>query len=83
MPARDERRELVPVTVATVVLSIGIFFIWSDMRDGTRSLDDDLITSSVVARAGATLTPMEAPSHLVVPQSTFVSNPSTVGRTAH
>ena len=38
---------------------------------------------SVVARAGATLTPLEAPSHLVVPQSTFVSAPSTVGRAAH
>jgi hypothetical protein len=83
MAARDERRELIPVIIATIVLSIGIFFIWSDIRDSARSLDDDAITSSVVARAGATLTPMEAPSHLVVPQSTFVSNPSTVGRTAH
>jgi hypothetical protein len=68
--------------VATVVLSIGIFFIWSDIRDGARSRDDDLITSSVVARAGATLTPVQAPSHLAVPQSTFVSAPSTVGRAA-
>ena len=83
MPARDERRELVPVMVATIVLSIGIFFIWSDLRDGARSRDDDLITSSVVARAGATLTPIEAPSRLVVPQSTIVSAPSTVGRAAH
>ena len=83
MPPRDERRELVPVIVAIVALSIGIFFIWSDLRDGTRSLDDDAITSSVVARAGATLTPIEAPTHLVVPQTTFVASPSTVGRAAH
>lgn len=68
--------------IATVVLSIGIFFIWSDLRDGTRSLDDDAITSSVVARAGATLTPLEPPTHLVVPQTTFVATPSTVGRSA-
>jgi hypothetical protein len=82
MPARDERRELVPVIIATVVLSIGLFFIWSDIRDGAPGLGDDAVTSSVVARAGATLTPMEAPTHLVVPQTTFVSTPSTVGRSA-
>ena len=82
MPARNERRELIPVVVATTVLAIGLFFIWSDLRDGARSLDNDAITSSVVARAGATLTPIEAPTHLVVPQTNFVATPSTVGRAA-
>ena len=82
MPARDERRELIPVVIATVVLAIGLFFIWSDIRDGAPGVDDNMITSSVVARAGATLTPAEAPTRLVVPQTTFVSSPSTVGRSA-
>ena len=82
MPARDERRELIPVVVATTVLAIGLFFIWSDIRDGAPGADDNMITSSVVARAGATLTPAEAPTHLVAPQTTFVSTPSTVGRAA-
>ena len=80
MPSRDERRELIPVAVAAVVLAIGVFFIWSDIRDSARSLDDDAITSSVVQRAGATLTPVESPTHLTAPQTTFVSTPSTVGR---
>ena len=83
MTARNQRRELIPVTVATVVLAIGLFFIWSDLRDSARSLNDDAITSSVVERAGAILTPEEAPVHLVAPQTTFVATPSTVGRAAH
>jgi hypothetical protein len=83
MTAPDERRELIPVTIATIVLAIGLFFIWSDIRDSAPGVGDNMITSSVVTRAGATLTPAEAPTHLVVPQTTFVSTPSTVGRSAH
>ena len=82
MPARNERRELIPVVVATAVLAIGLFFIWSDLRNSAPGPDDDAITSSVVSRAGATLIPEEAPVHLVVPQTTFVATPSTVGRAA-
>jgi hypothetical protein len=83
MPARDERRELIPVVIATVVLAIGLFFIWSDIRDGAPGVDDNMITSSVVTRAGATLTPVGRPTHLVAPQTNFVSTPSTVGRATH
>jgi hypothetical protein len=80
MSRGDERRELVPVIIAIVVLAIGTFFIWSDIRADTRSLADDAITTAVVTRAGATLIPSAAPSHLVVPQTTPVAVPSTVGR---
>ena len=32
MPANDERRELVPVIIATVVAALGAFCLWSDLR---------------------------------------------------
>jgi hypothetical protein len=84
MNANDERRELVPVTIAAIVLVIGIFFMWSDLRDDTLAHGDDVITSAVVSRAGATLIiPGQPPSHLVVPQTMPASESSTVGRAVH
>lgn len=83
MSRSDERRELVPVIIATVVLAIGTFFIWSDIRADTRSLADDAITTAVVTRAGATLVRSPAPTDLVVPQTTPVSAASTVGHAVH
>jgi hypothetical protein len=80
MPAKDERRELVPVIIATVILAIGVFFIWSDLRDDALGRGDGMITSAVVSRAGATVTQSEPPSHLVAPQTMPASEPSTVGR---
>jgi hypothetical protein len=80
MPAKDERRELIPVTVATIVAAIGLFFIWSDLRSDPLHPGDNMTTSSVVARAGAILTPSERPAHLRAPQTIPASEPSTVGR---
>jgi hypothetical protein len=80
MAGNDERRELVPVAIAAVVLVIGIFFIWSDIRSDAPSRYDDMTTSAVVLRAGAVLTPSTPPSDLVVPQTMPASEPSTVGR---
>ena len=80
MSRRDERRELVPVIIATVVLAIGTFFIWSDIRADTRSVADDAITTAVVTRAGATLVPSPMPTDLVAPRTTPVSAASTVGQ---
>ncbi len=80
MSRSDERRELVPVIIATVVLAIGTFFIWSDIRADTRSLADDAITTAAVTRAGATLVPSPAPTGLVVPQTTPASAALTTGR---
>jgi len=32
MPAEHERRELMPVIIATLVAAISVFFLWSDLR---------------------------------------------------
>jgi hypothetical protein len=80
MPAKEERRELVPVIIATVVLAIGVFFLWSDLRDDSLGRGDGMITSAVVSRAGAIVTPSEPPAHLVTPETKPASEPSTVGR---
>jgi hypothetical protein len=69
MPVKHERRELVPVIIATLVAAIGAFCLWSDLRNDSRDRGDGMITSAVVSRAGAIMTPSEPPPHLVAPQS--------------
>jgi hypothetical protein len=82
MPTRDERRELVPVIIATIVAAIGAFCLWSDLRSDSMGRGEGMITSAVVSRAGAIVTPSEPPAQLVVPQTRPASEPSTVGRAA-
>jgi uncharacterized membrane protein HdeD (DUF308 family) len=79
MPAKDERRELVPVIIATVVAAIGVLCLWSDLRNDSLGQGDGMITSAVALRAGATVAPSEPPAHLVVPQTVLASEPSKVG----
>jgi hypothetical protein len=69
MPAKDERRELVPVIIASIVAAIGAFCLWSDLRNDSLGRGDGMITSAVVSRAGAIITPSERPTHLIVPQT--------------
>jgi hypothetical protein len=80
MPIKDERRELVPVIIASIVAAIGAFCLWSDLRSDSLGRGDGMITSAVVSRAGAIATPSEPPAHLVAPQTMLASEPSTVGR---
>jgi hypothetical protein len=69
MPAKHERRELVPVIVAAMVAAIGAFCLWSDLSNDTQDRGDGMITSAVVSRAGAVMTPSEPPADLVVPRT--------------
>jgi hypothetical protein len=69
MPSGNERRELVPVIVAGLVAAIGVFCLWSDLKNDALDRGDGMITSAVVSRAGATITRSEPPTHLVVPQT--------------
>ena len=80
MPANDHRRELVPVTIAAIIAAIGAVCLWSDLRNDSLGRGDPMITSAVVSRAGAIMTPSEPPAHLVVPQTVPAPEPSTVGR---
>jgi hypothetical protein len=82
MPAKDERRELMPVIIATVVAAISVFFLWSDLRDDSTGHGDGMITSAIATRAGATVAPSEPPAHLAAPQTMPAPEPSTVGRAA-
>lgn len=79
MPAKDERRELVPVIIAAIVAAIGVFFLWSDLRNDTLGHGDGMITSAVASRAGATVAPSEPPAHLAAPQTVPASEPSKLG----
>jgi hypothetical protein len=69
MPAEVERRELVPMIIATIVAAIGAFCLWSDLRNDSLGRGDGMITSAVASRAGATVAPSEPPAHLIVPQT--------------
>lgn len=80
MPTKDERRELVPVIIASIVAAIGAFCLWSDLRSDSLGRGDGMITSAVVSRAGAIVSPSEPPARMVVPQTVPASEPSTVGR---
>jgi hypothetical protein len=69
MPASDERRELVPMIIATIVAAIGAFCVWSDVRnDSLLGRGNSMITSAVVSQAGAIVTPSEPSAHLMEPQ---------------
>jgi hypothetical protein len=69
MPAKDERRELVPVIIATLVAAIGAFCLWSDLKSDALDRGDGMTTSAVVSRAGAIMTPSEPPAGLAAPQT--------------
>ena len=69
MPASDERRELVPMIIATIVAAIGAFCVWSDVgNDSLLGRGNSMITSAVVSQAGAIVTPSEPSAHLMEPQ---------------
>jgi hypothetical protein len=74
MPPKDERRELVPVIIACLVAAIGGFCLWSDLKNDVLAHDGGMITSAVVSRAGATITPSEPPTHLFVPETVPVGD---------
>jgi hypothetical protein len=80
MPSEDERRELVPAMIATIVAAIGAFFLWSDVRNDSLVRGDGMITSTAVLRVGAIVTPSEPPAHLVVQRTVLASEPLSVGR---
>jgi hypothetical protein len=69
MSSGNERRGLVPVIVASLVAAIGAFCLWSDLKNDAPDRGDGMITSAVVSRAGAIITPSERPTHLVQPQT--------------
>jgi hypothetical protein len=80
MPRGDERREWIPVVIATIVLAIGTFFMWSDIHADARSVADDAITTAAVTRAGATMIASPPPTGLVVPETRPVSVAAPAGR---
>jgi hypothetical protein len=83
MPAEDERRELIPVIIAGVVAVVGLFCLWSDLRDDSLGRGDGMITSAVATRAGVIVTPSEPPTRLGMPQTAPAFEPATVGRVTH
>jgi hypothetical protein len=80
MSAGDERRELVPVIIATLVAALGAFCLWSDLRSDSLGRGDGMITSAITSRAGVTVTPTQPPVHLMVPQSVPASEGSSIER---
>jgi hypothetical protein len=66
---KDERRELTPVIIAIAVAAIGVFCLWSDLKNDAGDRGEGMITSAVVSRAGAIMTPSERPTDLAVPET--------------
>jgi hypothetical protein len=80
MRVTGERRELVPVIIATIVAALGAFFLWADLGSESPGQGGGMITSAVVSRAGAIATPSAPPAHPVVPETVSASEPSTNSR---
>jgi hypothetical protein len=83
MPVKDERREPVPVMIATIVAVIGVLCLWSELRINSRDRGDGVITSEVVSQAGATMAPTTTfnrlSSELTEPRSLHISASDFVG----
>ena len=79
MPATLERREFVPVMIATIVAAIGALCLWSDIRDDSLDRGEGVITFEAVSRVGATIAPLEPPADLASRRTTLASERSTVG----
>jgi hypothetical protein len=73
MPHQDPRRDLLPAAIAAIVAAAGVLFLWSDLKNDSLGQGDGMITSTVVSRAGATVSPTEPPAHLVAPQTVLTS----------
>ena len=73
MPFEDQRRELVPVIIATIVAAIGAFFLWFDLRSDSLNRGAGIITSSAVSRAGAIVVASEQAVYLVLPDAVPVN----------
>jgi hypothetical protein len=80
MPSKDEHPEVVPVIIATIVAILSAGWLWSDLKNDAPNTGDGMITSAVVSRTGAMVTPSDPPVHLVVPQTVPAFGSSTAGR---
>ena len=76
----NEYQEPGPVVIALLVGMIGALCVWSDFRSDTPGRGDGTITSEVVARAGATITPSEKSFHPISRQTALAAERSTVDR---
>lgn len=68
MPERD-KQELIGMGIAATVAAIGFIGILLTNLHPDASPDADLVTASVLSRAGATSAPSERPVDLVVPKT--------------
>jgi len=48
MPSKDERPEVVPVIIATIVAIMSAGWLWFDLKNDAPNTGDDVITSAVV-----------------------------------
>jgi hypothetical protein len=67
MPIKDEGGEIRSAVIATIIVAIGAFCLWFDLRSDALGHGDGNITSAVVYQAGATTTPSEPAARLIVP----------------
>jgi hypothetical protein len=77
MPEKDERPELVPMVIATIVAVLSGVWLWSDLKNDALNTGDVMITSAVVSRAGAVIIPSDPPAHLAAPQTVPAFSSST------
>jgi hypothetical protein len=81
--AQNERRELVPGIIAGIAAAVCLFYLWYDLSDDLLSHGDRMITSTVISRAGAIVTPSEQPGDLSAPQAAPALKQGTIGRDMH
>lgn len=71
--AKDQYAELVPMAIAVLIAVAGISALalleFSSDREGS---GDGMITSAVLARAGATVTPSVKPTDIAAPDTVIV-----------
>jgi hypothetical protein len=78
MSAKDE--ELVPLIIAAIVMAIGAFCLWSELRGDSLGHEDGMITSGPMSQARPIVAPSEQPAHLTASRTVHAFEPSTVTR---
>jgi hypothetical protein len=74
---KDRQPELIPMAIAALVavVSVAALLLLDFGPNNSQGNADGMITSAVLARAGAIATPSERPTNIAAPETIRVSEP--------
>jgi hypothetical protein len=74
---KDQQPELMPMAIAALVaaVSVAALLLLDFAPNNSQGNADGMITSAVLARAGAIATPSERPTNIAIPETIKASEP--------